>query len=259
MNITLLYDDGNADGTKGGAELTMEGFAACCPPEVAITDLDEAEAVIVGNCVTFGRELIADLEGKKIWRYHHDLARHENEDLRIWLDQNAEHIFTSPLHRERYGVTWDHGERDCHIIPPAMNLDRFRPNRQTRRHQKREGVVTVGSWQNPGKGGHLIAETCRRQETELHVYGTGSFPPAGGHVHHHGPVDPVALPAILWRYEQFIFTPMSPEPFGRCVAEAWAAGLEILTNDQVGANWFIENEPDRLDTAADDFWGLICG
>jgi glycosyltransferase involved in cell wall biosynthesis len=255
-NVVFLYDDGNADGTKGGAELTMEEFASACPPEVAITDLDEAETVVVGNCVSFSPILIKDLEGKKVFRYHHDLARHEHEDLRLWLDQNAQHIFTSPMHCERYRVGWDEANKvaEHHLVPPPVDADRFRPNRQTRRNTERKGVCSIGSWQNPGKGGHLAAETCRRQSLELHVYGPGLFPPAGDHVVHHGDIDPSMVPHILWQYEQFLFLPMSPEPFGRCVVEATYAGCEVLTNENVGAKWWLENEPDKLATAAEDFW-----
>lgn len=259
MNVCFLYDDGNADGTKGGAELTMEEFAASCPAEVALTDLDEAEVVVIGNCVTFSPALITDLTGKRVIRHHHDLARHEDEDLRRWLDNNAEHIFTSPLHRERYGVQWDHGEREAHLIPPAIDLDAFRPNRGERRHGKRSGVITFAAWQNPGKGGNLVAETLAQQGLKADCFGTGQFRPVGEHIRHFGEIDRTVLPELLRRYETFIFLPVSVEPFGRCVVEAWAAGCEIVTNANVGAMWWIENNPDALDSAGNDFWGLICG
>lgn len=257
MNVCFLYDDGNADGSKGGAELTMEEFAACCPPEVAITDLKEAETVVVGNCVQFNAGLIPNLIDKRVVRYHHDLARHEDPVLRSWLDENAEHVFTSPIHRERYGVAWDHGETDPHIIPPAIDYSRFRPNRETRRQGKRQGIVAVASWQNPGKGGLLVSETLRQQGLKADCYGPGPYFPRGPHITHCGELDQAALPSVLWRYEQFVFLPMDVEPFGRCVAEAWAAGCEILTNDNVGAKWWIENEPEKLETAGEDFWKVV--
>lgn len=259
MNITFLYDDGNADGSKGGAELTMEEFASAAPSSVAFEDLPDADVVVVGNCVQFGPEIIPSLEGRRVVRYHHDLARHEHPDLREWLDENAEHVFTSPLHRERYGVTWDHGEREAHIIPPAINLDRFRLNREQRRKLKRSGIITLAAWQNPGKGGWLVSEVLRRDGLAADCFGTGQFRPMGENVTHYGEVEPDALPGLLHQYETFLFLPVSPEPFGRCVVEAWAAGCEIVTNDLVGSRWFIENDPAALDSAADDFWGLICG
>lgn len=254
MKVAFVYDKANADGTAGGAEYAMAEFAAGHD----LVDVDDAETVVIGNCVTVGPQIIPRLEGKRVWRFHHDLARHEDARLREWLDRNAEHIFTSPLHLSRYEIRWDRRERETHLIPPITDLADFKPNRQARRHPDREGTVTVGAWQNPGKGGRLIANTCERNGVELDCYGTGAFAPDGPHVVHMGEVDRGDLPGILRGYEQFVFTPLAPEPFGRCVAEAWAAGCDVLANDLVGAKWWIENDPDALFTAAEDFWELIC-
>lgn len=259
MNVTFLYDDGNADGTKGGAELTMEEFAACCPPKVAFTDLPEADVVVIGNCVQFGPEIIPSLLGRRVIRYHHDLARHEDPALREWIDENAEHVFTSPIHRERYGVQWDHGEREAHLIPPALDLAAFRLNREQRRSLKREGIVTLAAWQNPGKGGNLVAETLAQQGLTADCFGTGQFRPTGEHIQHFGEVDRDVLPELLHRYKTFMFLPVAVEPFGRCVVEAWAAGCEVVTNGNVGGMWWVENDPAALDSAGKDFWGLVCG
>lgn len=256
MNVSFVYDDGNADGSKGGAELTMEGFAARCPAEVAFTDLEEAETVVIGNCVQFGPDLIPKLVDKRVIRYHHDLARHESPVLRAWIDENAEHVFTSPLHRHRYGVQWDHGTRDCHVIPPALDLDRFRPNRQARRHPDRAGACSVASWQNPGKGGQLVAAWAA-ENGPLSVFGDGGFLPSGPNTVWHGEVEQVELPQILQGFERFVFLPLAPEPFGRCVVEAWAAGCELVVNENIGGLWFIREHPEKLESAGEDFWGLI--
>ena len=260
MNVAFVYDGGNADGTKGGAELAMEEFAATCPASVAITDVDEAEVVVVGNCVTIHPEIIDRFDGKRVVRFHHDLARYEHPVLLEWLDENAEHVFTSPLHKERYKVAWTTANkmRDWPIIPPCPELSRFKPNRETRRHGKRQGTVTVGTWQNPGKGGTLIAETLEAEGQVADCFGTGVYAPQGPHIRFMGEVEPGALPQIRWQYERFMFLPTAVEPFGRCVAEAWRAGCEIVTNGYVGAKWWIENQPDKLDSCAEDFWGLIC-
>jgi glycosyltransferase involved in cell wall biosynthesis len=63
--------------------------------------------------------------------------------------------------------------------------------------------------------------------------------------------------ALLAQYETFVFLPTVIEPFGRLVVEAWAAGCRIVTNNLVGAKWWIENEPGKLDTAAQDFWRVV--
>ena len=131
MNVAWLHDQGNADGSRGGAELTMDEFRAAAPESVEFTDLKAAETVVIGNCVTVDPGIIPALIDRRVIRYHHDLAQHESLVLRSWLDENAEHIFTSPLHREHYGL-------DGAVAPPAVDLDRFRPNRQTRRNTERQ-------------------------------------------------------------------------------------------------------------------------
>lgn len=252
MNVSVMYDAGNADGTRGGAELAMDEIQATAPEGVTLTDMAEADTVIFGNCTLATPDVIPALMGKRVIRFHHDLARHENEIVRSWLEDNAEHVFTSPIHRDKYGL-------DGELIPPSINLEAFKPNRQTRRHVKREGVCSVASWQSPGKGGHLISEQAERSGVNVDCYGPGNFAPRGPRINDMGPVDHSNLPQILHRYEQFLFLPITVEPFGRCVAEAFAAGCEVLTNDLVGAKWWIENKPESLYTAAQDFWGLVCG
>ena len=253
MKVAWLHDEGNADGSKGGAELTMDGFREAAPEWIEFTP--DGETVVIGNCVTFQPEIIYELEkAERVIRYHHDLSHAEHPRLREWLDENAEHIFTSPLHAEQYKAG-----PDAAVIPPQIELERFRPNRQQRRHGQRKGIVTVASWQNPNKGGHLVSETLYRQGLTADCYGHGPHVPYGDHINVKGAYDPAELPQILWQYEQFIFLPNVIEPFGRCVVEAWAAGLEILTNDLVGSKYYLEEDQAALETAAEDFWRYVDG
>lgn len=252
MRASFLYDPGCFDGTRGGAELVMDELIEAAPDGVIFTSPDDADTVVIGNCVTLDHEkILPQIEGKRVIRYHHDLARDESQEFWDWLDANAEHIFTSPYHRDLYGHY-----PDAQLIPPTATLKTFRPPRDKRRHPKRKGIVTVGSWQGPGKGAQLVSETVYRAGETLDCYGTGAWQPVGQHVSNKGPVRHADLPAILWQYEQFVFLPFAPEPFGRCVAEAWSAGCEIMTNDLVGSKWWIENKPDDLYTAAEDFWSF---
>jgi len=250
MNVAWLHDQGNADGSRGGAELTMDEFRDAAPDSVEITDLKAAEAVVVGNCITIDPGIIPALIDRRVIRYHHDLARHEDPILRSWLDGNAEHVFTSPLHRERYGL-------DGKVVPPAVDLARFRPSRQTRRNTERRGVCSVASWMNPGKGGHLVAEWAHRNQTAVECFGVGPFAPAGLGIHNHGAVTQGELPQILHSFERFVFLPTAVEPFGRCVVEAWAAGCEIVTNGLVGARYWLEEKPGGLESVAADFWNVV--
>lgn len=256
MKVAWLHDQGNADGTKGGAEYTMDWFRELAPNGIEFDP--DGETVVIGNCVTIQPKILDEIAGKRVIRYHHDLSYAEDAALRYWLDGNAINVFTSPLHLEKYRFEVE-ARHDPLVIPPFVDLNSFRPNRQMRRNGKRNGIVTVASWQNAGKGAQLVSETLFRQGLEADCYGPGYFTPYGDHVHKKGPVDPDKLPQILWQYEQFIFLPTAVEPFGRCVVEAWAAGCEVLTNDLVGSRHFIENDAKALQTAAQDFWEVVCG
>jgi hypothetical protein len=89
------------------------------------------------------------------------------------------------------------------------------------------------------------------------VYGTGAFIPTGSGVNYLGPLPHDRVAETLWRYETFVHIPSAPEPFGRCVVEAWAAGCRLVVNRQVGAVHFIEHDQDALRTAGRDFWALV--
>lgn len=246
MTACFLYDTGNADGSIGGAELTMREFAAASPQP--LVELDEAETVVVGNCTQIGPEVIDQLRGKRVVRYHNDLAKFEHPALREWLERNATHIFTSPLHQLKYGMdgVWPN-------IPPALDLGRFRMTRQARRSGKREGAVAIASFQNPDKGATLLSEWAKANGG-LVVYGTGPFFPSGGAVDFRGPLDYQRVPQVLWSAGTFVHLPTAVEPFGRAVVEAWWAGCEIVTNGLVGARHYIESEPEALEDAASRFW-----
>jgi glycosyltransferase involved in cell wall biosynthesis len=67
------------------------------------------------------------------------------------------------------------------------------------------------------------------------------------------------MPALMARYKTLVFLPTVIEPFGRVVAEAYASGLEIVTNRLVGALYWIQENPDAINTSAQDFWKVVLG
>lgn len=251
MNVAFIADQGNADGTIGGAELTMREFAAAAPAAVTLTDIADADTVVIGNCVSLQPDITDTLAGKRVIRYHNDLARHEHPVLREWLEQHADHVFTSPLHQRLYGL-----DGDWPNIPPPIDLDAFRPSRQTRRHGKRTGACAIAPWQNTGKGQHLLAEWAAKNGG-IDIYGPGPYVPQSPDLNYCGLLDPDRVAQTLWQYETFVHLPTAPEPFGRAVVEAWAAGCKLVVNRQIGALHYIQDAPDKLQTAASDFWALI--
>lgn len=250
MRVAFVMDRGNEDGTYGGAELTMREFAEAAPDDVEIVT-DEPDAYIIGNCVTVPASIIDKLDGKRVIRYFNDVDPHSDPELRSWLLENATCVFTSPLHVERFPFE----VRSSFLVPPAVDLEAFRPSRQVRRNTEREGAVAIGAYQNPGKGGQAISE-WGRENGGIDVYGTGRFIPAGDYK---GPLAYADVPKTLWGYETFVHLPQATEPFGRAVVEAWAAGCELVVNRNIGALHWIENEPEALETAAEDFWSVVKG
>jgi glycosyltransferase involved in cell wall biosynthesis len=103
-----------------------------------------------------------------------------------------------------------------------------------------------------GKGVQLLAE----YPEPVDVYSSAPIASEGS-VRYRGATEDVAK--TLAQYERFVFLPTVIEPFGRAVVEAWAAGLEIITNRNVGALHWIRNDPEALETAAEDFWAYVTG
>jgi hypothetical protein len=249
VRVTILRDPGNADGTIGGAELTLHEFAAAAPDGVEFTDLDDADAVIVGNCVTYPESLKGRLSGKRVTRYFNDLDPHSPRALRSWFLRHAECIFTSPLHAERF----DAPPKRYHLIPPPLDVDRFRPPANA----KRQGTVSIGTWQSPSKGAQMVERWAAGNGT-VTVYGTGIYYPGGRDIDYRGPIPYVDIPETLWQYERFIHLPMVTEPFGRAVAEAHIAGCKVITNRNVGATYWLD-KVEQIESAAEDFWKVALG
>jgi glycosyltransferase involved in cell wall biosynthesis len=245
----------------GGAELTQAEFRDAAPagievvaaPPDGLGELARCDCVCIHNCVTYpAGATIAALEGKPVLRYWHDLAREGGPGdpaLNRWTAGHATSVFTSPLHRERFTHAV-HGE--SHLIPPAIDLARFR----TQGQRRPLGACWLGSALHAGKGLLQAFEWAEENET-VDFWGTLPFePPQSPRIVAKGPVPPQYVPEILARYERFVFLPTTVEPLGRAVVEAWAAGCELIVNRNVGALHWLEH-PAGLESAAADFWSLV--
>lgn len=246
MRVGWLAD---SPGYVGGAEMTEAEFRAAAPEGVEIVDCPAGAVVpgldryVIHNCVHY---TAADLEpiGKASrFRYLHDTWPAGDPALRRELLDTATLIFCSPLQQDFYGRA---GAR----IPPAIDLGRFRSGANGR---PRQGNVCIGRFAY-GKGQVQLAEWAAangRVDVYGDAYPSGPWAVAMGAVPYH------EVPATLRRYERFVFLPTSLEPFGRAVVEAWAAGCELVVNENVGALHWIREEPEALKTAGEDFWSVI--
>jgi len=256
--VAFLFDPGNADGSIGGAELSMAEFAAAAPEGVEVgmdaDGLKDAEVVVVGNCVSYAADTVEGLRGKRVIRYFHDLDPHSHPDLRTWLLANATCIFTSPLHVERFPFEVS----DPTIIPPALDLEAFRPSRQMKRNTERVGTCWLGSMANAGKGVQLAGEFAEAEGISIDFYGEGPYGPGQtAWTRPCGAIPHGKVAEVLASYETFVHLPTDVEPFGRAVVEAWAAGAKLIVNRNIGALHFIENDQDALRTAGEDFWQTV--
>lgn len=239
----------------GGAELTQAEFRAAAPEGIEIIDcppglvVDGLDRYFVGNCVDYTAADLATIKHRPAIKYHNDVGTWLRPDRREILDEYATPICCSPLQAEYMGL------KDAICIPPPVDLSRFEAAAASVNGDRR-GCVSVGSWRNLGKAPHRAAEWAVREGVAVEFYGGGAFAPNGSRE-----VPYEDMPRLLASYETFVHLPSVIEPFGRLVAEAWAAGCEIVTNGLVGARYWIEENPEGLQTAGQDLWEVLlsCG
>lgn len=231
----------------GGAEYTQAEFRGAAPEGVEIVDCPPGEVVagldryVAHNCVQYTLhdfEAIGDRPTTKFW---HDVGPWIVPEVREWLDTNAKAICCSPIQAEYMGL-----KAVC--IPPPVDLARFAKAAENV-NGDRAGAVCVGSWRNYGKAPHKVQEWSQRNGVPVDFYGGGFLAPNGSRE-----VPQDAMPDLLAHYSTFVFLPAVIEPFGRLVAEAWASGCEVVTNELVGAGYWISENPGAIETAAVDFW-----
>lgn len=242
-----LVDQGQ---TVGGAELTQAEFRAAAPNGVEFVDCPpdaidaSCDRYVAHNCVTYSLEDLENLRDRPVVKYHHDVGPWLQPDVRAWLERYATNICCSPLQASYMGFD------EVPLIPPPVDLERFAQAAE-RVNGNRQGNVCVGSWRNHGKAPHKVAQ-WGAEHGGVEFYGGGPLAPSGSRE-----VAYEAMPHLLASYERFVFLPTVIEPFGRIVAEAWAAGCTCVVNDLVGAKYWITEKPEALETAASDFWQVV--
>jgi len=235
-------------GAPGGAELTQAEFRVAAPEGVEIVDClpDEIDQTcdhyVIQNCVRYSLDDLQVISEKPATKYWHDVGPWLADGVRDLLDEHANAICCSPIQADYMGL------QDAALIPPPVDLKRFVEAGQEA-NGSRTGAVSIGSWRNYGKAPHRAAEWAAGN---IDFYGDGVLAPNDSR-----PVRYEDMPALMARYATFVFLPTVIEPFGRLVAEAWASGLELVTNRLVGALHWIENDPGAIDSAADDFWAEV--
>ena len=259
MRIGWLAD--KQDGIVGGAELSTKTLRLAAPDWAEIVPMlpgrvTDADAYVVSNCKTYDMNIVKHLQHKPVIKVVRDLWIAGDPFLRQWLLANSDLcIFTSRFHRENFTFPVDSPVAFC---PPPVDLERFwrKPNNLV----QRSGVIWLGQMTNPHKGVAEAVAWATEHQTRVDFYGDGwcNQHISGRWAKYWGWADYDKVPALLASYERFLFLPRWPEPCGRTVIEAWAAGCELIVNDLVGATEWIADpyllEPGR---AAAHFWQLV--
>jgi hypothetical protein len=234
----------------GGAEFTQEEFKAAAPPRVEVVYCPPGQPIpgcdryVIHNCVQYTLDDLEQMDGALVFKYWHDVGPWITPECRAWLDKRASYIACSPIQGEHMGI------ETVATIPPPVDLERFsRAGARVNGH--RVGAVCVASWRNYGKAPHKVAQWAAQNEP-VDFYGGGFLAPPGSEE-----IAQEKMPDLLARYSTFVFLPTVIEPFGRVVAEAWAAGCAIVTNELVGAGYWIQENPEAIETAAEDFWNVV--
>jgi len=249
MKVGWLADQ---PGYVGGAELTQAEFRAVAPAGVEIVDCPPGhvkpglDAYAIHNCLQYSVKDLKRIGRKPATRYWNDVGNWYPRELRGWLDANTVAICCSRLQAEHMGFVYK-----PQLIPPPVNLDPFE-RAAVSVNGNRQGIVSVAQWRAVNKGARAVELWANEHGEHIDFYGSGPCAPKGTkEVAYQG------MPALLAAYQRFVFLPRVCEPFGRSVAEAWAAGCEITVNRLVGALEWIEGNPDALHTAAQDYWQLV--
>ena len=234
----------------GGAELTQAEFRAAAPEGVEVVDcppngvVQGLDRYVVQNCVKYTEADLQRINASTV-KYWHDVGPHLQDGVRDWIALTAKQICCSPIQAEYMGLG------GALLIPPPVDLSRFEAAATQVNGNRQDRTCCIASWRNLGKGAVLAAEWAD-QHGGLDFYGGGQLAPPGAQE-----VPYERMPALLASYVRFLFLPTVIEPFGRLVAEAWAAGCEVITNNLVGARYWIEERPEGMETAASDFWEAV--
>ena len=254
-------------GIVGGSELSYAALlgnvptwadVVFCPPNKRPPE--DIDLFVIQNSTTYGAQWIEELALKPVIRHVRDPWYAGSSVLRRWLLDNADLlIFSSPVQVRLFDYPFS---RPHVIIPPPVNLTPFREAALP--PAEREGTIFVGR-ADLFKGAHVAVDWALRNEEKLDIYGDNrymSFGKLPDFITVHGEIPYHKMPYVMGRAKQFFSFPMWPEAFGRTAVEAWAAGCELLVNeDRIGACWYISNEPEALefDAAVGAFWKAVRG
>lgn len=251
----------------GGAEFSAQALVSgapkwaeviYCPPNMRPPE--EMDIFVLQNSTVYTRRWIEELAQKPVIKHVRDPWYAGDVVLKRWLLENAQRlIFSSPIHLESLGYETD---VKTEIIPVPINLHPFKAAALP--EDEREGAIFVGRL-DMFKGITAVIDWGIRTGETLALVGDHryaqnlNYGPLPDNIRVLGKVSYDKMPELLGAAKTYVAMPEWCEAFGRSVAEAWAAGCELVLRGRVGAQYWIENEPERLgyDGPIAEFWQIV--
>lgn len=247
----------------GGADLCVDDLVEAKPGEVEIVpcpsrNIDPTvDLYAVHNVVSYNAEAIKQLAAKPVVKLVYEQWWVGDDILRAWLLENAEvAIFLSQPHLDQF--PWP--VKVPTLIQPTIHnhLDRFDPSRWPLGDRERAGVMWMAQMTGAHKGLPEAVAWAETNEQVVDFYGDGHIPkPQSRYAVYKGEKPPAVVPSIMAEYERFLFLPTVLDVCSRTIFEAHRAGLDLVVNENVGALWWLDNEPDAIGTGAARFWNTI--
>lgn len=261
MVIGWLHDD---IGIVGGAERSERALRdatpewvdaiVLCPPNRRPPLVD---AFVIQNSLTYEAQWIEVLSQVPVIKVIRDGWHTGSLLLRRWILDNARLlIFGSEPHLQEFSFPF---KADCTLAPPPVDIARF--EQAARPDADRKGNVYVGRLE-PGKGVAEAVDWALRCGEPLDIWGQTLIPYLNrselpSQIRFMGPAEYEDVPGIFGAAKRFVFYPARVESFSRTTVEAWAAGCELLVNDNVSAMWWIKNRPQDLRHGEELFWEAV--
>lgn len=242
----------------GGAELATQLLRDRAPAGVEIVDcapgrvVPDLDVYALGNVTQYEARELDFFMGSPMVKLVHDLWPHGDPELRERVLDEALVLFISPLQR----TAFPYPVRRERMIPTPIELERFRELRETYSRDERDAAVWLGAMTGPHKGLAEAIAWAELHDEVLACYGVGPVRPPANHPNaiDYGELAYEDVPEVLSGYRRFVYLPPAPEPVGRAVLEAWAAGCELITNGNVGAAYWIRSRPRDVERGAEMFW-----
>lgn len=241
-----------------GMVLQVRAYEAAKPDDIEIVHCplnrrppDDIDAYVTHGDL-YGPNWLDIWQHKPLMAHRHGAWIGGDPHVRRWVLDNADLVtFNSPKQLELFpypiNAKWD-------LVPTPVDVERFQE--AAARSEKREGTVFIGLI-HPSKGISTAMDWAIRNNESLDLWGGAYVPkmlreivPPGVY---RGVVDYDEIPALLARYESYIFMPYDGDLYSRTVIEAKASGCKLILQGDTQA-FYDYLDLDACQRGGEIFW-----